>query len=337
MASSAPQRPLRWRRFALAGGAVASALLVCELALRLWGAFQDAPGPAQFLVHDAELGWRNRPGFAGRHVTAEFAVPVRFDAEGARCSTAPDAPAGAAAASAAPAVVLAIGDSTTFGWGVAYEECFAARLADQLQVAVRNFGVNGYGSDQQLLLLEQLLARHSPRLVVVTHQENDVAEVLQGWTYGRYKPQFASDDGELRRFGAPVPRSWPGELSHLWRTLQKHLGAYETPGLDDAAIAQGRTLVRRLYGAMQRVCAARGAAFLLVVPGADWLVQAAAADGLACCDLSPTLAGLQRAGPLSFANDPHWLPRVHAAVAEVLAGRIRAAGWLAEPAQPRER
>jgi len=325
MAPGTPQRPLRWRRLALSCSAAVVAVLSSEVALRLWGAFQDAPGPAQFLVHDDLLGWRNRPGFDGLHVTADFTVAVRFDGEGARCATAAATPAPADGA------VVAIGDSTTFGWGVAYEECFASQLAERLQVVVRNFGVNGYGSDQQLLMLQQLLRRGTPRLVVVTHQDNDVAEVLQRWTYGRCKPAFEWVDADLRLVGSPVPRSRLGEASHLWRTLQKHLGAYETPELDAAATARGRQLVRALYGAMHRACAERGVAFLLVAPGADWLVQAAAADGLPCCDLAPTLSRLERAGPVRFADDPHWLPRVHEAVAEALAAKVTAAGWLRQP------
>lgn len=322
MAPGTPQRPLRWRRLALSCSAAVVAVLCSEAALRLWGAIQDVPGPAQFLVHDDQLGWRNRPGFDGRHVTEDFAVAVCFDSEGARC-------AGSAAPPAATdGAVLAIGDSTTFGWGVAEEECFASRLAQRLQVVVRNFGVNGYGSDQQLLMLRQQLLRGTPRLVVVTHQDNDVAEVLQRWTYGRYKPAFEWADADLRLVGSPVPRSWLGEASHLCRTLQKHLGSYETPELDAAATARGRQLVRALYGAMHRACAERGVAFLLVAPGADWLVQAAAADGLPCCDLAPVLSRLEREGPVRFAGDPHWLPRVHGAVAVALAERITAAGWL---------
>lgn len=329
MASGTPQHAPRWRRFALLVGAAGLALLASEAAARLWGAMQDQPGPAQFLLHDDRLGWRNRPDFAGQHVTRDFAVAVCFDADGARCDNSHPAPPPAGAG-----LVLAIGDSTTFGWGVAAEATFAARLGGRLGLPVRNFGVSGYGSDQQLLQLEGLLRHHRARLVIVTHQDNDVAEVLQTWAYGRHKPVFEWRDGDLQLAHAPVPRSWLGEYSHLWRTLRKRLGAFETPQLSDADTRRGRELVRHLYRTMQQRCAAKGAHLLLVAAEADWLVAAAAQDGIPCCDLGPTLAELRRRGPVQFAHDPHWLPAVHGAVAEVLANTIAELGLAAERRMP---
>jgi hypothetical protein len=316
-----PRAPLR-RRFAVLLGATAVALVASEGLVRAWGAVRARPGPADFLEHDADLGWRNRQSHAGRHATDDFDVAVQFDAEGARCATAgaavPDRTGG----------VLALGDSMTFGWGVAAEQAFAAQLATRLGVVVRNFGVSGYGPDQQLLLLRQLLAGAKPRLVVVTHQDNDVVEVTQRWAYGRYKPAFELVGEQLQLVGVPVPCSWLAEYSDLWRTLQKRRGALETQALGAAERARGRELVRRLYRAMHQACSSAGVNLVLVGADAEWLVRAAREDGLRVCDLTAPLAALASVGPLTFGSDPHWLPHVHAAVAQVLAAEIAAGSWL---------
>lgn len=331
--SSRRRRP--WRhRLALVAGASLVALGAGEGATRAWGAVHERPGPTQFLEHDAALGWRNRPRYAGRHHTDDFDVAVCFDAAGARiAANAAAAPPGARGG------VLAIGDSTTFGWGVEAEQTFAARLAGQLHVPVQNFGVSGYGTDQQLLRLGALLAAHGPRLVVVTHQDNDVAEVLQRHAYGRYKPAFelAGSAAGLRLVGAPVPTSWWVEHSELWRTVQKCFGAFETRTLSPDELTRGRELVWQLYLAMERECVAHGASLLVVFADAGWLAAAAATAGgrPRTLDLTATFAALRRRGPLSFAHDPHWLPHVHAAIAAALADRITAAGLLAGEAPDR--
>lgn len=323
--SSRRRRP--WRhRLALLAGASLVALGAGEGATRVWGAVHERPGPTQFLDYDAGLGWRNRPRYAGRHQTDDFDVAVCFDAAGARIAA--DA---AAEPPGARGGVLAIGDSTTFGWGVEAEQAFAARLAGRLHVPVRNFGVSGYGTDQQLLQLRSLLAAQAPQLVIVTHQDNDVAEVLQQHAYGRYKPAFepAAAAADLRLVGAPVPTSWWAEHSELWRTVQKRLGAFETRTLAADELGRGRALVRQLYQAMHQECALHGATLLLVFADAEWLATAPATGGWPrTLDLTATFAALRQHGALSFAHDPHWLPHVHTAIAVALADRITAAGWL---------
>jgi hypothetical protein len=87
-----------------------------------------------------------------------------------------------------------------------------------------------------------LLAAHSPRLVIVTHQDNDVAEVLQQHAYGRCKPVFEpAGPPDLRTVGAPVPTSWWSN-TRSWRTVQKRLGAFDLT-LSPEELTRGRELV----------------------------------------------------------------------------------------------
>ncbi|MBL8723056.1 MAG: hypothetical protein JNK49_03380 [Planctomycetes bacterium] len=326
MATSARGRSTWRRRFAALLGATLVALALGEGLVRAWGALRARPGPAEFLEYDPELGWRNRPGHDGRHATADFDVVVRFDAEGARCAEVgtpvPETPDG----------VLAVGDSMTFGWGVAAEQAFAARLGARLGLPVRNFGVSGFGPDQQLLLLRRLLARARPRLVVVLHQENDVVEVTQRWAYGRYKPAFELDGERLQLVGSPVPWSWLAEYSDLWRTVQKRAGAMHTQAIATPERARGRELVRHLYRAMAEACNTAGTNLVVVCADAGWLVESVALAGLRVCNLTKLLADLAASGPLTFGADPHWLPAVHGAVAAAIADQVLARQWLAAPA-----
>jgi lysophospholipase L1-like esterase len=75
--------------------------------------------------------------------------------------------------------VLFLGDSFTFGMGVALENTFVSRVAGALDARlpgapqVVNAGVPGYGSVQEAARLPSLLADMRPRLVVVVFVPND--------------------------------------------------------------------------------------------------------------------------------------------------------------------
>ncbi len=63
--------------------------------------------------------------------------------------------------------VLALGCSTTFGWGVAAEEAWPQRLEERLGVEVINAGVPGHTTHQGLTYAPPLLAR-GPDLVILS-------------------------------------------------------------------------------------------------------------------------------------------------------------------------
>jgi lysophospholipase L1-like esterase len=75
--------------------------------------------------------------------------------------------------------ILALGESTTFGWLVRDEETYAARLQEILKetngraVPVVNGGVPSYTSSQVRLYLEELLAKTHPLAVIVHIAWND--------------------------------------------------------------------------------------------------------------------------------------------------------------------
>lgn len=76
-------------------------------------------------------------------------------------------------------IILFLGSSVTFGWGVQSKDCFAALLEDKLSRKgyhnwdVINAGVPGYSSYQSLLYLTEILEQCNPEVVIVEAGIND--------------------------------------------------------------------------------------------------------------------------------------------------------------------
>jgi len=87
-------------------------------------------------------------------------------------------------------VVLAAGESTTFGWGVDHGDDYPTQLQEMLAAAgvtsrpvtVINAGVPSYSSSQTLLYLQEILPQRKPDLVLVSILWNDVwFATLSNW------------------------------------------------------------------------------------------------------------------------------------------------------------
>lgn len=116
--------------------------------------------------------------------------------------------------------VVMLGDSQVWGWGTEEQETIWAYLDSQLHEKrpaqkwdVANFGVSGFGTDQELLQYLLLGRRYQPDVVVlVVFKENDLQEVGVSQMWGVAKPYFSLQDGRLCPQNIPPPRSngWPG-------------------------------------------------------------------------------------------------------------------------------
>ncbi|MDP8236068.1 MAG: GDSL-type esterase/lipase family protein, partial [Candidatus Erginobacter occultus] len=148
---------------------------------------------------DRWLGWVPKPGRYGRHVI----TPDRF-----RNNQPPNlSPTGKK--------VLICGDSFAYGCGALDEETWPYYLAAATGWRVTNAGVSGYGLDQIVLRLEQVIPHIRPELVIISVIANDVDRCeLSKRT--RYKPYFTIVDDKpvLRNQPVPSPIESPG--LHRW-------------------------------------------------------------------------------------------------------------------------
>lgn len=115
---------------------------------------------------DALTIWRYRPDIRLTYRTPEFEMQIRTNDAGLRQGP-------IASAEADVTTVLFIGDSFTFGWGVTeeqrYTEVLARLVAAQrpgTRLRIVNAGHWMYASDQQLVLMKEMIERYRPSIVV---------------------------------------------------------------------------------------------------------------------------------------------------------------------------
>ncbi len=349
-------------RIALIVCGALAALLLIEGLLRLSDRVPDVTNPEySFHASDPVLGWRGSPDLKLRFRRTDFDVLVAHDADGWRIPdpTPPPDPARR---------ILVLGDSFTWGFGVGQGERFTDHLQRALpDSAVVNRGINGYGTGQEFLVLQQELAAQRYDLVVLMFFFNDVADNQD--PYGGRRPLFTLADGRLVAPQAPV-RPLPAALG-TWR-LKDYSFAYRLidyvadvlkggkrglpePGEAPTGTAEvdyrslpGAAITERLVQAMAETCKAHDTAFVVVyIPQRGELAgqdappevravhtlarQAATVSGAPFIDLTPALdQGVRRGEALYFTHNSHWTPAGHALVARTLL----ATGLLSETRRP---
>jgi lysophospholipase L1-like esterase len=108
--------------------------------------------------------------------------------------------------------ILALGDSVTFGWGVAQDQIFTVRLEQLLQgrlrrpVRVINSGVGGYNTVQEVTYFKHEGIALQPDLVLLTYVQNDI-EVNKG----PFDPWAHSSP-----WGKPFPDMLKTMVQKLW-------------------------------------------------------------------------------------------------------------------------
>lgn len=192
----------------------AAALLIGEVALRL---LRPTHSPINFdlFYRTADGQVRLQPNARRQHVTQEWSVAVETNSAGFRdveAAPRPDQP-----------VVLALGDSLTFGWGVEYDQSFLARLEAALGgptrgVRVIKAAVPGTGTTDHLALLRTLLPTTRVDAVLVSfYVGNDFNDVAEGGV-----AQFDVVDGLLVRRGGAQESSWLDGFKY-WLKRKSHL------------------------------------------------------------------------------------------------------------------
>lgn len=138
--------------------------------LKLW---EEASDLQQCCAQDPDLGWRNLPGLDRSRATGNGKRRILF-----------------------------LGDSVMYGFHLQANQTIPAKFSWIAQdVESFNFGVPGYGTDQELLQYRIYGRNAKPSIVVVgVSLCNDAGNVANTSQYGAAKPYFRIHGGELREF-----------------------------------------------------------------------------------------------------------------------------------------
>lgn len=157
--------------FTLVAASTIAILLLLEVGLRL---FQ--PQPMAAVRRSGRLGWVHKPNVEFLYERSEFKVRVRYSNAGLRDRDYPfEKPANTFR-------IAILGDSFVEAIQVPFDSVLSERLEARLNASrpdvrhyeVINFGSSGYGTCQQLLLLEELVLRFAPDVVVAFFYHNDL-------------------------------------------------------------------------------------------------------------------------------------------------------------------
>ncbi len=103
--------------------------------------------------------------------------------------------------------IIFLGDSFTWGYDVQVDERFTEKLRRKFQnkFNILNFGVSGYGTDQEFLLLKKYYDQFKPKIVFVIFCNNDFYNNSNNIVYNGYqKPYFVSENDKLEVKGLPI-------------------------------------------------------------------------------------------------------------------------------------
>ncbi len=181
-------------------------LFLGEVASRLFPTLFDKPPPFNTAILDDTLGWCQKPNykFKGTQYTLgkkPYKVKLNFQENGFRCfpkaSEGPDT----------TMKVLVIGDSFTQAVEVSDGQQFYSYLDSNFQVFA--YGMAGYGTLQEKLILEKYFNQIQPDYVILQFCSNDFIDnnynLEQGASYrvGLRRPYLAAD-GKIT-YKSPLP------------------------------------------------------------------------------------------------------------------------------------
>ena len=302
-------------------------------------------------TYDARLGWRNRPHFVGvDFIAGPDRAAVRINSLGLRGDE--------IRAKAGPRVAV-FGDSFVFGSGVDEEHTFVAHLERRLRRTGEdydaiNLGVNGFSTDQELLLFQEMADRLRPDIVVLVMCDNDFEGNLQDFVFRRYyKPYFTLHAGGLEAHNQPVPRLsraqearlWLGQRSEAWNCFRSR-SRHGRPafGFLQVGVAREPTddpveLTAALTRAFRDLAARQGARFATFntghrgenTPRFQALRPRLVRDGVRFLGLEGHMGqGRERHPELhwEFGDDHHWNRAAQRLAGEIVYNFLSAEGWL---------
>lgn len=164
--------------------------------------------PAEF---SPELGWRPSPGVYANNVWGAT-VTILEDTSRANSTS---------GAISRDEVILAVGDSFTFGDQVSDNESWPALLEQKSGARVINGGVFGYGVDQAYLRMEEFVAAEDPDVIIFSLIPDDIVRAQFSSRHSIPKPYFelSADNELLLRDDHIVETESEQQLGNLRRAL----------------------------------------------------------------------------------------------------------------------
>jgi hypothetical protein len=236
--------------------------------------------------------------------------------------------------------VVVLGDSFTFGYGVADGQEYPALLRQRLAGShgVVNLGTGGWGLTQELRRFYELGRQYEPRVVVLQFTGNDPSDNLLYPVTAVEGGRFAFHDRDETQVISIVKRLLSDSIlqhSHLYALARAHLyyfmrgheiAATAVPAADSDTPVEEQVYLR-LLDTFAGDLASRGVR-LLIIPVEDHLTAfpriragmlSLQARGLArFIDLDE----LFRTAPHERSPEGHWGPASHRSVADALAQEI---------------
>ncbi len=182
-----------------------------EVVLRLLDEIPIHKNPLTgFHKSDPVLGWIGRPNYRARFRGRDYDVAVEYDAQGFRRAT-----MDASEFRQDAKRIVFLGDSVTWGWGLENDETYPEQLQKMLGTGtiVNNFGVNAFGTVQELLVYDNYVQQLNPDVVAIMFVGNDLEDNLDPKD-GR-RPWAELVDGELIPRNQPVAKSSVGAFKSL--------------------------------------------------------------------------------------------------------------------------
>ncbi len=258
--------------------ALVGSLLGAEVVLRVLGLGSPIDGndvvqswePADIFQSDAdpEIGFRLKQGYVGTQTyrgkldgDVVLAPVTRVDADGFRLES----------TRTAGKLVLAVGDSTTFGVGVTDGQSWPGALERRLPTAfrVRNAGVPGRNLPQSQRWITTHAAAFSPAVVLLAFYLNDLLPAVDvaGDVSARTMPApvWATREAGVRRWSRIVNLGW---RSWERRRLARAVGGGTLEYIDEINRRARSEDIHRDFERFRRAChgmRAKGAIVLLPV------------------------------------------------------------------------
>lgn len=155
--------------------------------------------PGGLFEIDHDLGWKLKAKASGRHHTRYFDVMYRINELGYRDKL---------RNTKKPKDTyrfLLFGDSQIFGWGNTDKQRFSNLVENRGQsIEVLNFGVPGYGLDQQILSYQRDGLSFDADEVIFFASKDTLKRIHHDYIYKKPKPRFVVDtSGDIKLEAAP--------------------------------------------------------------------------------------------------------------------------------------